>query len=74
MKFSSGRRFATGLLITVAAVSLVVAVSAQQKAGSGYHLVKTIPLPPAAGGEEYFDYITVDADARRVYVSHGTEG
>jgi DNA-binding beta-propeller fold protein YncE len=31
-------------------------------------------LGPAAGSSrEYFDYITVDSSARRVYVSHGTE-
>ncbi len=39
----------------------------------GYHLIKTIALPPAPGGAEYYDYITVDAAARRVYVSHGAE-
>ena len=44
---------------------------AQQK--SGYHLIKTISLPPAPGGDEYYDYISIDAEARRVYVSHGTE-
>jgi len=40
---------------------------------SGYHLIKKVPLGKAAGGAEYFDYITVDADARRIYVSHGSE-
>jgi DNA-binding beta-propeller fold protein YncE len=39
----------------------------------GYHLLKRIPLGAAEGGGEYFDYITVDAAARRVYLSHGTE-
>ena len=39
----------------------------------GYHLLKKIPLGAAPGGGEYFDYLTVDAAARRVYVSHGTE-
>jgi hypothetical protein len=38
-----------------------------------YHLIKTIPLPSAAGDRESFDYLYFDADARRVYVSHGTE-
>jgi len=38
-----------------------------------YHLLQKIPLGAAPGGGEYFDYITVDADARRVYLSHGTE-
>ncbi len=39
----------------------------------GYHLLKKIPLGAAAGGGEYFDYITVDSAARRLYLSHGTE-
>jgi DNA-binding beta-propeller fold protein YncE len=38
-----------------------------------YHLIKTVPLPQAPGNIEYFDYLMVDADARRVYISHGTE-
>jgi YVTN family beta-propeller protein len=38
-----------------------------------YHLLKKIPLGAAPGGGEYFDYITVDSAARRVYLSHGTE-
>src|SRR6202023_1518153 len=49
----------------------VVALAAPP--ASGYHLLKKVPLPKAAGGGEYFDYITVDADARRVYISHGAE-
>src|SRR5258708_2343367 len=39
-----------------------------------YHLLKKVPLGAAAGGgREYFDYVTVDSHARRVYASHGTE-
>jgi hypothetical protein len=41
--------------------------------GPGYHLIKKVPLGAAPGGGEYFDYVTVDAAARRVYASHGTE-
>jgi hypothetical protein len=37
-------------------------------AGSGYHVIKTIPV----GGDGGWDYVYVDSDARRVYVSHGT--
>ena len=36
-------------------------------------MIKRVPLSAAAGGGEYFDYITFDAAARRVYLSHGTE-
>jgi YVTN family beta-propeller protein len=39
-----------------------------------YHLLKKVPLGAApGGGREYFDYLTVDSHARRVYASHGTE-
>jgi DNA-binding beta-propeller fold protein YncE len=38
-----------------------------------YHLLKKVPLDAGASGREYFDYITFDAGARRIYVSHGTE-
>jgi YVTN family beta-propeller protein len=57
-----------------AAVVFFIAASAFafQTVG-GYHLLRKIPLPAAEGGGEYFDYITFDAGARRVYLSHGTE-
>jgi hypothetical protein len=35
---------------------------------SGYHIVKTVPIP----GDEGWDYVTVDSDARRVYISHSS--
>jgi len=35
---------------------------------SGYRLVKTVLVP----GDEGRDYVTVDSDARRVYISHAT--
>jgi YVTN family beta-propeller protein len=43
------------------------------QAPGGYHLLKKVPFGAAEGGGEYFDYITVDAAARRAYLSHGTE-
>jgi DNA-binding beta-propeller fold protein YncE len=41
----------------------------------GYHLLQKVPLGSATKGaqREYFDYITVDAAERRIYLSHGTE-
>jgi len=39
----------------------------------GYHLLKHYAFGTAAGSsQEYFDYITVDSGARRVYLSRGT--
>ncbi len=36
---------------------------------SGYSIIKKIPIP----GSGSWDYLTVDAAARRLYVSHGTQ-
>ena len=42
-------------------------------AADNYQLAHTYTFSAAPGGREYFDYITVDPAARRVYLSHGTE-
>jgi len=56
-----------------AAIVLLGAVAAAMAAG-GYHLLKKYSFGAAeCSTREYFDYITVDTAARRVYVSHGTE-
>jgi len=66
------------LTILKVAVSLSIAIlfafaSSPLAAGpapgaSGYHVIKTLPL----GGEGGWDYVYVDSDARRVYISRGT--
>ena len=67
-------RFAIVLFFGVFIVGCMLSTQAQEKSSAaGYHLLKKISLPPAPGGDEYYDYITIDPDARRVYVSHGTE-
>jgi DNA-binding beta-propeller fold protein YncE len=62
-------RFASGGLLVVLGAGLVVAA-----ATNGYHLLKKYSFGAAEGStREYFDYVTVDSAARRVYLSHGTE-
>src|ERR1700680_966987 len=74
MKFSSIGRFAAGVFLLLFGACFLSGSYARPKpAASGYHLLKTVSLPPAPGGGEYYDYISVDAGARSVYVSHGTE-
>jgi YVTN family beta-propeller protein len=58
--------------VCAALLWLAAALVAAPPSG-GYHLLRKIPLGAAEGGGEYFDYITVDAAARRIYLSHGTE-
>jgi len=69
MKFFSLRRIASGaLLILLGSFSLLLAAT------NDYHLLKKYTFGAAEGStREYFDYITVDSAARRVYLSHGTE-
>ncbi len=53
---------------------LLGAFALASAATGSYHLLKKISFGAAEGStREYFDYITVDSAARRVYLSHGTE-
>jgi len=61
------------LFLTVACFALLSTIALASPAGPGYHLIKKVPLGAAPGGGEYFDYVTVDSAARRVYLSHGAE-
>jgi DNA-binding beta-propeller fold protein YncE len=52
---------------------LVFSTLAIARPDSGYHLLNTYKFGPAPGSTaEYFDYVTVDAAARRVYLGRGT--
>jgi DNA-binding beta-propeller fold protein YncE len=65
----------SSIVSLIVAVSLLAALAlAETSKSGGYHLLKKYPFAAAEGStREYFDYITVDSSARRVYVSHGTE-
>ena len=47
---------------------LLSRAAAPTPGSSGYHLLKTVPVP----GDEGWDYLAVDPHARRVYISHGS--
>jgi len=53
---------------TIVCAGLMSRAAAPAPGPSGYHVVKTVSIP----GDEGWDYLTVDSDARRVYVSHGS--
>jgi DNA-binding beta-propeller fold protein YncE len=64
--------FSLGRVTSVAV--LILAGSSLLVAANGYHLLKKYTFGAAEGAtREYFDYVTVDSEARRVYLSHGTE-
>jgi len=62
------------LVFVVFGAMLLLGALAATRAAESYHLLKKYTFPAAEGStREYFDYITVDSEARRVYLSHGTE-
>lgn len=69
MRRTDGRLMGACLALTLAA-----GLAFAKEPETGYHLIKTLPFGPAEGiNREYFDYITVDPAARRVYATHGSE-
>src|SRR6201987_6381652 len=62
-----------GRLLALGTALLLGGLGAGWSAES-YHLLKKYSIGQAEGStREYFDYITVDSAARRVYLAHGTE-
>ena len=62
------------MAVALGAAAIVLGGLAAARAAEGYHLLKKYSIGQAEGStREYFDYITVDSGARRVYLSHGTE-
>ena len=57
-----------GLSICLFILVLSAVASFGQASSSGYHVTKKITL----GGEGGWDYLTVDSDARRIYISRAT--
>ena len=57
-----------GLGVALFTGAFLLAASAAPGA-SGYKVIKTVPI----SGEGGWDYIYVDSDARRIYVSHATQ-
>jgi hypothetical protein len=47
----------------------LLAAACSLAAPGGYHVLKRIPV----AGDGSWDYLAVDEDARRLYVSHGTQ-
>src|SRR5271165_4783535 len=62
----------TGLSCVLIAFFSLIAVFAglgRASGPSGYQVIKTVPV----SGDGFWDYVTVDSAARRIYVSHATK-
>lgn len=57
------------LVLSTLAITNPHTAGAQQQKQASYHVIKQIPLQGATS----WDYVFVDAEARRVYVSHSTQ-
>src|SRR5712671_7301096 len=61
-------------IVTVISFALLLSLALAEATKAGYHQLTKYSFGAAEGStREYFDYITVDSAARRVYLSHGTE-
>ena len=56
-----------GLAATLLLAGFSPAIAAAAAGSSGYRILKTIPV----GGTEGWDYVTMDSDARRLYIGRG---
>jgi DNA-binding beta-propeller fold protein YncE len=59
--------------IRIVIATALLAVSALAATAIDYRLENTYKFGAAPGSREYFDYITLDPESRRLYLSHGTE-
>ncbi len=63
------RRWTLLVVSTLGLVALgIVPIARTAPQASGYHIVRTIPVT----GNDGWDYLTVDHDAQRLYISRGT--
>jgi DNA-binding beta-propeller fold protein YncE len=60
--------FSTSLAVLVFLIAGCLSKAAIAANPSGYHLIKTIPVT----GDTGWDYLTIDSDSRRLYISRGT--
>lgn len=69
-KISNFIMIALGIFFLIVAAKTMPARAARADAAagpSGYHLIKTIPVP----GDTFWDYLKFDPATRRLYISHG---
>jgi hypothetical protein len=62
-------RFACLLLFAASVHTSTLHAQPEPAEPSGYQVVKTVPI----SGDGFWDYVAVDSEARRIYVSHGTK-
>jgi hypothetical protein len=55
-------------LATIPFTGIFSAAAGQAPGASGYRVIKTVPV----GGEGFWDYLSVDSEGRRLYISRGT--
>jgi DNA-binding beta-propeller fold protein YncE len=69
MKISRGKTIFHAALLLFTALATSIGAARASASDSSYAVIKKIPIP----GQGSWDYLTVDENARRLYVSHGTQ-
>ena len=69
MKTTLGKTIFHAVLLLFTASAVGIGAVRASASDSGYTVIKKIPIP----GQGSWDYLTVDENARRLYVSHGTQ-
>lgn len=67
--YNSRINFITLLLCTLM-LAAIASTAVEAQPATGYHVANRITV---GGGEGGWDYLTVDSEARRLYLSHGTQ-
>lgn len=70
MRSTLGNRI---MIVGVVLGTMTLCVMALAATMIEYHLANTYKFGAAPGGREYFDYMTLDPDSHRLYLSHGSE-
>jgi DNA-binding beta-propeller fold protein YncE len=63
------RKYVSMIALALIALAFTLTAGPRPAGPSGYQITKSVPLPDEGG----WDYVAVDSDARRIYVSHATK-
>jgi DNA-binding beta-propeller fold protein YncE len=66
---NSTTKYVSMIALAMMTLAFTLPAGPQPAGPSGYQVIKSVPLP----GEGGWDYVTVDSDARHIYVSHATK-
>jgi hypothetical protein len=67
-EMTTRRKLASLLILAASGIVFTLSAGPKPVGPSEYRVVKTVPIP----GDGFWDYVSMDSNARRIYISHGT--